>query len=267
VVPKKYWDLYPIENITLPAYQKDPEGAPRYAAQPSWELRGGYIDFPKDYSVPIPEEKQKKLIQGYYASVSFIDQQIGKVINELDRLGLRENTVIVLWGDHGWHLGDHNMYCKHTNYEQSTRSPLIFSAGKNRIGKSNSPTEFVDVYPTLLELSGITSPENLDGVSLVPLMEKKVEKVKDFAVSQFPREDDKMGYTFRNNTHRYTIWMKDNFRSDQSFDESLVDAEELYDYDKDPQETKNLINEEDYKAIKEDLKSKAIAFFKTQEVN
>ena len=266
VVPKKYWDLYPIENITLPEYQKDPEGAPYYATQPSWELRGGYDDFPKDYSIPIPKDKQRKLIQGYYASVSFIDQQIGNVIDELDRLGLRENTVIVLWGDHGWHLGDHNMYCKHTNYEQSTRSPLIFSAGKDKIGKSNSPTEFVDVYPTLLELAGVKSPKNLDGVSLVPLLEGKVSKAKDFAVSQFPRENDKMGYTFRNNRYRYTIWMKDNFRSSQPFNANLVDAEELYDYEKDAQETKNLVNEEAYSAIKEDLKAQAIAFLKTQEV-
>ena len=266
VVPKKYWDMYPIETITLPAYQKAPEGAPFYATQPSWELRSGYVGFSKDYSVPFTIEQQKKLIQGYYASVSFIDQQIGLVIDELDRLGLRENTVIVLWGDHGWHLGDHNMYCKHTNYEQSTRSPLIFSAGKDKIGKSSSPTEFVDVYPTLLELAGVKSPGNLDGVSLVPLLEGKVEKVKDFAVSQFPREDVLMGYTFRNNTHRYTIWMKDNFRSSQPFDASLVDAEELYDYEKDPQETKNLVKEEAYLTIKEDLKSQAIAFFKTQEV-
>lgn len=267
VVPKKYWDMYPIETISLPEYQKGPEGAPYYATQPSWELRGGYDDFPKDYSVPIPAEKQKKLIQGYYASVSFIDQQIGLVIDELDRLGLRENTVIVLWGDHGWHLGDHDMFCKHTNYEQSTRSPLIFSAGKNRIGKSSSPTEFVDVYPTLLELAGVKSPGNLDGVSLVPILEGKVDKLKDFAVSQFPRESDKMGYTFRNDKYRYTVWMKDNFRTDQPFNANLVDAEELYDYEKDPLETKNLIKEEAYKAIKSDLKAKAIAFFKTQEVH
>ncbi|QOD61971.1 sulfatase [Polaribacter haliotis] len=265
VVPQKYWDMYPIETISLPEYRKDPEGAPRYATQPSWELRGGYADFPKDYSVPISEEKQKKLIQGYYASVSFVDAQIGLVIDELDRLGLRENTVIVLWGDHGWHLGDHNMYCKHTNYEQSTRSPLIISAGKNRIGESNSPTEFVDIFPTLLDLTGLKNPGNLDGVSLVPLMESKVDHVKDFAVSQFPRESDKMGYTFRNDTYRYTVWMKDNWRSDKPYKESLLDADELYDYDKDPQETKNLVNEVAYKSIKADLKAKAIAYFKSQE--
>ncbi len=145
-------------------------------------------------------------------------------------------------------------------------SRLQRTVGKNRIGESYSPTEFVDVYPTLLELAGVKSPGNLDGVSLVPLLENKVEKVKDFAVSQFPRENDKMGYTFRNDTYRYTVWMKNNFRSNQPFEEALVDAEELYDYEKDPQERKNLVNEADYKSIKSELKSQAIAFFKTQEV-
>ena len=265
VAPRKYWDMYPIEDIKLPDYQKAPVGAPAYATQPSWELRGGYADFPKDYDVPFTKEQQKKLIQGYYACVSFVDQQIGNVLDELDRLGLREDTVIVLWGDHGWHLGDHNMYCKHTNYEQSTRSPLIF-AGGDWSGTSNSPTEFVDIYPTLCELAGIKTPENLDGVSLVPLFENKVEKVKDFAVSQFPRDADKMGYTFRNKTHRYTVWLTDNYTSVRPFDESLVVAEELYDYERDPEERKNLIAEKAYKSVKDELKSQAIEFFKSQEI-
>ncbi|QTD37396.1 sulfatase [Polaribacter batillariae] len=267
VAPKKYWDMYPIENIKLPEYMKDPEGTPAYATQPSWELRGGYADIPKDYNTPIPVEKQKRIIQGYYACVSFVDQQIGNVLDELDKLGLRENTVIVLWGDHGWHLGDHNMYCKHTNYEQSTKSPLIFSAGKDKVGTSNSPTEFVDVYPTLLELAGIKSPGNLDGVSLVPLMENKVEKVKDVAVSQFPRDSNKMGYTFRNERYRYTIWIKDEqpYEANRNIDEAEIVAEEFYDYKEDPQETKNLVNEKEYIEAKKDLKAKAFAYFKSQE--
>jgi len=267
VAPQKYWDMYPLEDIKLPEFMEAPEGAPKYATQPSWELRGGYADIPKDYNTPISIEKQKKVIQGYYACVSFVDQQIGNVLDELDRLGLRENTVIVLWGDHGWHLGDHNMYCKHTNYEQSTKSPLIFSAGKDRIGETFSPTEFVDVYPTLLDLAGVKSPGNLDGVSLVPLMENKVKSVKDVAVSQFPRDSDKMGYTFRNETYRYTVWIKDEqpYESNRNIDTAFIFDEELYDYAKDPQETKNLINEADYAAIKKDLKAKAVAYFKSQE--
>jgi len=267
VIPQKYWDLYDKSDFKLPPYQKDPVGAPKYATQPSWELRGGYADIPKGYDVEIPKEKQLQLIHGYHAAVSFIDQQVGHVLDELDRLGLRENTVIVLWGDHGWHLGDHNMFCKHTNYEQATRSPLIFSAdGKNMIGSSNSPTEFVDVYPTLCELAGIETPNQLDGKSLVPLLNNKVKKVKDFAVSQFPREGNKMGYAFRNERYRYVIWVKNHFNSEKHFDKSLIDAEELYDYEKDPLETKNLASEAEYKSVKKQMQNQAIAFFKSHEI-
>ncbi len=266
VVPQKYWDLYDRKDIELPAYQKAPEGAPTYATQPSWELRSGYADIPKDYETKIPVEKQLKLIHGYYAAVSFIDQQVGNVLAELDRLGLRENTVIVLWGDHGWHLGDHNMFCKHTNYEQATRSPLIFSAGKNRMGASQTPTEFVDIFPTLCELTGIETPKNLDGLSLIPLMENKVSKIKDYAVSQFTRDNNKMGYAFRNENYRYIIWMKDKFTSERAFDEALIADEELYDYIKDPEERKNIAFEKDYIEIKTALKKQAITFFKQYEL-
>jgi len=262
VVPQKYWDLYDYDSIQLPTYRKAPEGAPYYATQPSWELRGGYADIPKDEHVEIPLEKQRKLIHGYYASVSFIDQQVGNVLAELDSLGLRENTIIVLWGDHGWHLGDHDMFCKHTNYEQATKAPLIITTDTNLVGNTYSPTEFVDIFPTLCDLTGIKTPKNLDGVSLVPLLENKVDKIKDYAVSQFPREDDKMGYAFRNENYRYVIWMKDHFTSNREFDEKLIDAEELYDYKKDPEETKNLVDEKSYQEIKNKLKQQAIAFFK-----
>lgn len=260
VAPKKYWDMYPLETIKLPDFRKDPEGAPTFATQPSWELRSGYDDIPKEFTVPITDEKQLKLIQGYYASVSFIDAQIGKVLDELDRLGLRDNTLIVLWGDHGWHLGDHGMFCKHTNYEQATRSPLLISYPGIKSGTISTPTEFVDVFPTICNLSGIAIPNNLDGVSLVPLMEKKVNRVKDFAVSQFPRDNDKMGYAFRNDRYRYVIWMKD-FTSRQVFDEKLVIAEELYDYQKDSEERRNLIQDQEYQNVRNQMKAQAISFF------
>ena len=261
VVPQKYWDMY-NGKVELPEYRKAPVGAPEYATQPSWELRGGYVDIPKDYDVPIPDSKQLNLIHGYYACVSFIDQQIGNVLNELDRLGLRESTVIVLWGDHGWHLGDHDMFCKHTNYEQATRSPLIFSTYGGKTGSSGTPTEFVDVYPTLCDLAGIKTPDNLDGKSLVPLFEGKVDKIKDYAVSQFPREGNKMGYAFRDERYRYVIWVKDHFYSEKHFKESMIDAEELYDYEIDPLEKKNLISENKYLEIASKFRKEAKAFFK-----
>jgi arylsulfatase A-like enzyme len=266
VAHKKYWDMYDPEKLNLPAYRKAPESAPTYATQPSWELRSGYDDVPKDESVPIPLEMQKKLLHGYYACVSFVDRQIGLVIEELDRLGLRENTIIVLWGDHGYHLGDHDMWCKHTNYEQATRSPLIISLGHSVIGKTSSPTEFVDVYPTLCDLAGIPAPNYLEGTSLRPLMNKQKDKVKEYAVSQFTREKDKMGYAFRSDRYRYIVWMKD-FTSTRKFEESLLVAEELYDYKVDPEERKNLVNSTDYKAIREKMKKDMIDFFnKNQQI-
>jgi len=264
VIPKKYWDMFDRNEIKLPPYRKDPVGAPKYATQPSWELRSGYADIPRDYNTPIPDAKQKELIHGYYAAVAFIDQQVGRVLDELDRLGLRENTIIVLWGDHGWHLGDHNMFCKHTNYEQATHAPLIFSDNKNLIGRSDSPVEFVDIYPTLCQLAGIPTPSNLDGVNLVPLMEKKVTKLKDYAVSQFPRDGNKMGYSFRDERYRYVIWVKKHFNTAKPFDISLIDAEELYDYEADPLETKNLVQKTSYKKIAQKMRAQAILFFKDQ---
>ena len=260
VAPKKYWDMYDRKDFHLPPFQKYPEGAPPYAPQPGWELRSIYVDIPSDFSAPIPKDKQLELIHGYHACVSFIDVQIGKLIDELDRLGLRENTVIVLWGDHGWHLGDHNMWCKHTNYEQATRAPLIFSDASVEKGSNNSPTEFVDVFPTLCELSGVEIPADLDGKSLVPVLEKKTGKIKEFAVSQFPR-GKKMGYAFRNERYRYVIWMKNRFTSDQPYSDSLIADEELYDYEKDLLETKNLASDESYSGIKKKMHGYAVKFF------
>ena len=264
VAPKRYWDLYDSSDIKLAAFRNYPEGAPAYAPQPGWELRQIYVDIPHDFDTPIPEEKQKQLIHGYYACVSFVDQLIGQLIHELDLLGIRENTVIVLWGDHGWHLGDHSMWCKHTNYEQATHAPLIFSGNNIQPGgASHTPVEFVDIYPTLCNLAGIPTPDNLDGVDLTPVMEGKTDKVKDVAVSQFPR-GNKMGYAFRNERYRYVIWVKD-FTSAQPFDESLVDAEELYDYVADPLEKKNLVLEKKYQPVRAEMKAQAVKFFNEQE--
>ncbi len=266
VAPKKYWDLYPEETIKLAEFREHSKNAPEYAFQPGWEIKSQYTDTPDDFEVDIPDAKQKQLIHGYYACVSFIDQQIGNVLDELDRLGLRENTVIVLWGDHGWHLGDHNMWCKHTNFEQATRSPLIFSSGKDFIGSTKSPTEFVDVFPTLCELSGVETPNNLDGVSLKPLFDGSKERLMDVAVSQYPRYPDKMGYSFRSDRYRYTLWMKDNWKSTQPFYKKYIDAEELYDYDVDPLEKVSVANDDAYKQVREIMYAEAIKFFKNQEL-
>lgn len=260
--PKKYWDMYKREDIELPTYQKMPESAPAYAYQPGWEVRSQYEDVPKDFKVPIPIEKQKELIHGYYACVSFIDQQIGNLINYLDEKGLRENTLIVLWGDHGWHLGDHNIWCKHSNYEQATRSPLIISLGNKYVGQTQSPSEFIDVFPTICDMSGVAHPDQLDGKSLLPIMAGQQAKVKDFAVSQFHRRGTLNGYAFRDERYRYVVWLKEKYRCNQPFSVGLIEDEELYDYYNDKDETVSLIHKEEYKKVLKQFRQQSAKFLK-----
>ncbi len=284
VAPKKYWDMYKRDEMPIASYQKAALNSPNIAYHNSSELRR-YTDIPPltsftDQSVGInlPIDKQKELIHGYYASVSYSDAQIGILLDAIDSLGLSKNTIIVLWGDHGWHLGDHDLWCKHTNFEQATHAPLIFSAAWIKPSVSNSLAEFVDVFPTLCDLSGISIPKNLDGKSLVPAMRNPKTKIKDYAVSQYPRSGEAnarlgwdtgkyMGYSIRTERYRYTIWMGNNFRSTQPFNKDWVSAEELYDYKKDPLETVSVINDKKYSSIAGDLRAKMQKFLKSQVKN
>jgi arylsulfatase A-like enzyme len=228
----------------------------------------------------LPLDKQKELIHGYYAAVSFTDAQVGILLNALDSLGLTENTIIVIWGDHGWHLGDHNLWCKHTNFEQAARAPLIISSPWIKPSVTSSPSEFVDVFPTLCDLAGVPVPTHLDGKSQVPAMKNPNKKVKEFSVSQYPRsgpdsESERlgyavgkcMGYSIRTNRYRYTMWLKDNFRSSQAFDQKLVVATELYDYQKDPNERVNVADDPQYTKVTKDMNEKMLGFLATQVKN
>ena len=266
VAPKKCWDRYDRDKVPLAKFQKHAKNAPEFAFQPSWELRGGYDDIPKND--PLPIDLQKELVHGYYACISHTDDQIGKLLKKLDELGLTENTVIVLWGDHGWHLGDHMMWCKHTNFEQATRAPLIFVAPGFKGGQKYShPTEFVDIFPTLCELTGLDIPEGLDGKSLVPVMKNPQMKLKDYAVSQFQRHNGKQaleGYTFRDDHYRLTVWVPQKVREGAPFDEKEVVAYELYDYIKDPLETVNHYNEPKYAEIQTRLMNYMREYFKNR---
>ena len=284
VSPKKYWDLYKREDMPVAPFQEKSKNSIDVAYHNAGEIRA-YTDIPsllsftdqKDYGLTLPLDKQKELIHGYYAAISFMDAQVGKVLDKLNALGLTENTIIVLWGDHGWHLGDHNLWCKHTNFEQATRTPLIIAAPGIKATTSNAPSEFVDVFPTLCDLAGVKIPEKLDGKSLKPLMNKSAKSVKDFSISQYPRSGTKseterqgyasskvMGYSLRDERYRFTIWMTNDFRSSQPFNADLIVGTELYDYDKDPNETVNVVDDESYKSVAKDLKTKMITFFKTQ---
>ena len=247
VAPKKYWDLYDRTKIDLAPFQKMPEGAPDYAFQDSWELRGSYSGVPLEG--PMPEDLQREMIHGYRACASYTDTQIGKLLAKLEALGLAENTVIVLWGDHGWHLGDHGMFCKHTNYEQAVRAPLIISAPgqKAKGAKTGSPSEFVDIFPTLCELAGLPIPASVEGKSLVAVLHDPQAMVREAALEQFPRGNDKMGYTLRDKRYRYVKWVKmDYYGGERS---GPMDSHELYDYEKDPLETVNQADNPEYKDV------------------
>ena len=197
---------------------------------------------------PIPREEQdiydddlkRKLIHGYYASVSYMDVQLGRVMDELKRLNLDKNTIVVLWGDHGWHLGDHGIWTKHTNFEQANRIPLIIKApGVTKPGTStNQFAETVDVYPTLAKLAGLakpTGPQPMDGIDLTPVLKDITKKIKDHAYHAFPM-GGYLGEAIRTDRFRMIRWvpMRNN-REDILY--------ELYDYQKDPKETKNIASE------------------------
>jgi len=185
VAPKKYWDIYDPKGISLADNQSPPQDVPSVAMHSSFELRVRY-GVPK--SGPVPADMARNLIHGYLACISYIDAQIGRIINELERLGLRENTIIMLWGDHGWHLGEHTLWGKATNFEVATHAPLIVStAGMKTPGRSsNALVEFIDMYPTLCELADLPLPEHLEGTSFVPLLENPGRPWKTAVFSQFP---------------------------------------------------------------------------------
>ena len=285
VAPKKYWDLYKRDQMPLAPFQQQAKNSPGLAYHTAAELYA-YSDIPPISSftdqkpgLDLPVDKQKELIHGYYAAISYMDAQVGIVLRALDSLGLSKNTVVVLWGDHGWHLGDHNLWCKHTNFEQATHAPLIISAPGMKPSKTVSPTEFVDIFPTLCELTAVSAPAHLDGKSLVAIMKNPEATVKEFSVSQYPRSRNKldterlgwsdgqlMGYSLRTKQYRYTVWLKNNFRSYMTFSQDLVVARELYDYNKDPNETVNVADEKSYAAVSGDLHKKMIGFLEAQRI-
>ena len=266
--PKKYWDLYDREKIPLAEYTQAVKDGVDLAYTRYEELQS-YTDIPAlesfsdIFSKQLPIEKQKELIHGYYACVSFIDAQVGELMKALKASGLDKNTVIVLWGDHGWHLGDHALWCKHTNFEQATRVPMIFSLPGQKASVNSHPAEFVDIFPTLCDAAGISQPNHLQGTSLVKAIKDPSHQSKAYAVSQFGR-GKAMGYSLRTDRYRMTLWLKDGYRSYDAFDENLLIDGELYDYQKDPNETQNHYNLPEYKKVKAELMAHFVDYFKSQ---
>jgi arylsulfatase A-like enzyme len=256
VAPKKYWDLYDPAKIELARNAFRPKGAPEYAVQPGGELRQ-YHGIPGGH---LPDDLARQLKHGYYAAVSYMDAQVGRVLDELDRLDLRDNTIVVLWGDHGWKLGEHDAWCKHTNVENDTRVPLILSVPGMKNAGAHTPAlvEFVDVYPTLAELTGLPLPGHLEGTSVRPLLDDPGRAWKSAAFSQYPRGvagKRLMGYSMRTDRYRFTRW-------DPRGKAGEPDAVELYDHQSDPQENQNLAADPQHRQLVEQLHRQLTAGWK-----
>jgi iduronate 2-sulfatase len=231
--PKRFWDLYQPQQLPLPQVTTPPINAPAVAGKRGGEI-ANYSPIPED-GVPTPDQA-RSLIHGYYASISYMDAQAGLVLNELDRLQLWDSTVVVLWGDHGFHLGDHGVWTKHTNYEQANRIPLIIATPNSSIPNSvtQQPAGSVDIFPTLAELAQLPAPnvpQGLDGTSLVPVLKSPQTRVRDHAFHVFPKS--KLGRAVRTERYRLVEWRS-------QADPSAPVEYELYDYQLDPLETRNI---------------------------
>ena len=236
--PKKYWDLYTEADLKLADNPYMPENAPKEAGHQWNELRGMYDGIPQEG--PVSDELARKLIHGYYACVSYTDAQIGKVLNELDRLGLAENTLVVLWGDHGWHLGEHGLWCKHCNFDRVLNAPLIIRApGKTKGHKTETLVEFIDLYPTLCDLAGLDQPDHIDGKSLAAVLKNPEKKHKD---AVFSRYHD--GESVITEQYLYTEWTKNG---------EFV-SHMLYDHKNDPTENINVAELSEYKEVVKKMK-------------
>ncbi|WP_197526867.1 sulfatase-like hydrolase/transferase [Pirellulimonas nuda] len=236
--PKSWWDRYDRDALPLPENPTPPEGAPEVAVGTSYELShyADMVEMPTPYSGTLSESQTRRLRHAYFASVSFIDAQVGKLLDTLDELGMADDTIVVLWSDHGYKLGEHNGWSKMTNYEIDTRIPMIIrdphaEANGQRCGRL---VESLDLYPTLCELTGVPTPADLDGRSAAPLLDDCGATHLDAAFSQFVR-GARIGNAMRTDRWRYVEWRR--------LDDAGLESRELYDQQNDPQENKNVVEE------------------------
>lgn len=244
--PKRYWDLYNPDVIDTASNPFWPKNYTKYTMNNFGELRN-YYNMPKGKE-EVEKDLAKHLKHGYYASVSFIDAQIEKILDELENLGLRENTIVVIWGDHGWKLGEHKSWCKHTTFNIDARVPLIVSVPgmKGKGEKSNSLVELVDIYPTLSELCGLSKPKHLEGTSFVPLLDEPTRTWKKAVFSRwvsskyrYDKSIQIIGHAMGTDRYRYIEYKRTKTGE--------ILARELYDHETDPDENENVISYPEYK--------------------
>lgn len=241
--PQRYWDLYQRSDFSPTRPDNWPANAPKQAFHRFGELRS-YSGIPQEG--PVDDSLSVTLQHGYYAATSYVDQLIGSVLDALEASGLRESTIVVLWGDHGWNLGEHGLWCKHCNFNTSLQAPLIISAPDMPKSKlAPSLVEFVDIYPTIAELCGLSIPSTVEGKSLMPVLENPQAHHKDFIISQFQK-----GLTIKTERYAYTEWRgaEDNLLSNM-----------LFDHENDLEETINLAGNPEYASLVDSLSTLMVA--------
>jgi iduronate 2-sulfatase len=237
--PKRYWDLYRRDEVPLPRNPDWPQDAPHVAWHNGRELLG-------EPTRTLMPEAIREMRHGYLANISYLDAQIGRVLDELDRLQLTDQTIVVFWSDHGFHLGEHSLWAKTSNFELDARVPLIIAHPKAKAAgrTTRSLAELMDLYPTLTELCRLPRVKGLQGVSLSPVLSSHGKSVRRAALTQHPRPSyyrgapEAMGYSVRTDRFRYTEWR--DWKSGGTI------ARELYDHRADPDETRNVVADPNY---------------------
>lgn len=264
-VPKKYWDLYDPEKIPLAANPNVPENAPGHTMNSMYELRhyDGFnqIGHPQS-EYRMSEDTARILKHGYYASVSYVDALLGNLIAHMKEIGIYENTIIIIWGDHGWKLGDHNSWGKMTNYNIDLQVPMIirYPNQENRGAQTFEITELVDMFPSLCEIAGVEVPDYMQGTSFVPLIKDPKRTWKDAAFSQFHRRpvhsadgNRYMGYSINTKAYHYIEWYTWDPKTGTRGELKNL---ELFDREDDPNETINIAGQQSLSEVIEGLSEK-----------
>ena len=243
IQPKKYWDMYDHDAIELVDNPYQPKNSPNIAIEAqhnSAELRKNYLGIPAQGQ--LSDELSHDLIRGYYASVTYMDALVGELIQSLDEMGIRENTTIILWSDHGYFLGEHGFWCKHSTFQEAIKIPFIISSPKFAKNKTTeSFTELVDVYPTLCEITGIKAPDYIQGKSLIPVLENPSIMLKDEIYTRY-----KQGEAVVDQNYSYTEF----FEGDKYL------GNMLYDLDVDGKQNMDISKESENKMVVEKYSQK-----------